>query len=168
MAERPNNHDFATALAALPRERTALLPALLLAQEAFGAVTREAEETIATHLRLTVNEVDGVATAYPDLRRQPAGQRLIRVCTGLPCALRGGEALLATLEDALGLRAGETARDGGVTLETTACCFACGVAPVIEVDGACRGRADAALVRALAGGGGETAPGAGGGDDRHC
>ena len=78
MAERPNNHDFATALAALPRERTALLPALLLAQEAFGAVTREAEETIATHLRPALDIDDrqfaALARQNPDLRLERSAE----------------------------------------------------------------------------------------------
>jgi len=132
--------QLAKRLGALPRERTQLLPALLLAQAHLGYVSDWAVERIASHLRLTVNDVEGVATSYPELRRRPPGAHVVRVCTGLPCWTAGSERVLAALEAALRVRAGETTADGRVTLEEIACCFVCAVAPAVEVDGRCAGR----------------------------
>jgi NADH-quinone oxidoreductase subunit E len=142
--------DFERFLANLPRLRTQLLPALLLAQATLGYVPDWAVERIAVQLRLTPNEVEGVATGYPDLRRRPVGRHVVRVCTGTSCWLAGGDRLLAALEAQLGIRAGATTRDGEVTLEEVACCFVCAMAPVVEVDGVCRGRIGAEAAAALA------------------
>jgi NADH:ubiquinone oxidoreductase subunit E len=132
--------QFVQRMGALPPERAQLLPALLLAQAHLGYVSDWAIERIASHLRLTVNDVEGVATSYPELRRRPLGAHVVRTCTGLPCWTAGSERVLAALEAALGVRAGETTPDGRVTLEEVACCFVCAVAPAVEVDGRCRGR----------------------------
>ena len=143
------DNGFERALARLPQERQHLLPALLLAQAAFGWVPDRAVERIAVHLRLTPSAVAGVATAYPDLRRRPPGRCVVRVCIGAPCWLAGAGNLLAALEGALGIRAGETTPDRGVTIEEAPCCFLCGVAPVVELDGVCHGRLSAPEAVAL-------------------
>lgn len=144
-----NDAEFSRLLVGLPRQRTQLLPALLLAQSALGYVPDWAVERIAAHLRLTVNDVEGVATSYPELRRQPPGERIIRVCTGVPCWTRGSYRLVATLESALGICLGDTTPDGRTTLEETPCSFLCAVAPVVEVDGVCRGRVTEEVARML-------------------
>jgi NADH-quinone oxidoreductase subunit F len=142
-----NESEFDRALVALPRERTQLLPALLLAQENLGHVPDWAVERIAAYLRLTRNDVEGVASSYPELRRRPAGAQVIRVCSGLSCWAAGGDRLLATLEGSLGIRTGETTPDSTITLEETPCAFVCATAPVVELDGVCRGRATEETVR---------------------
>jgi NADH:ubiquinone oxidoreductase subunit E len=146
--------DLGRMLAALPRQRAALLPALLLAQRTHGHVSDEAMRTIAAHLRLTVNDVEGVVTGYPDLRRRPVGAHVVRVCTGLSCWAAGGADIVAALASALGITLGETTPDGALTLEETSCAFACAVVPVVEIDGVCHGRLTiegaTALVSALA------------------
>ena len=86
------------------------------------------------------SEVWGVASHYPELRLTRPGRRLVRVCTGVSCRVRGGRELLAACERTLGVRAGQTTADGAVTLEELDCAFACSVAPVVEVDHAYRGR----------------------------
>lgn len=131
--------EFERFLSTLPRERTWLLPALAAAQQAEGFVSDGAVRRIAAHLRLTANDIEGVATGYPELRRHPPGRRVVRVCTGVTCLCAGADRVLTALEQELGIRPGQTTEDG-VTLEETSCCFLCGVAPVIDVDGACRGR----------------------------
>jgi NADH:ubiquinone oxidoreductase subunit E len=147
-------------LAAVPPERNQLLPALHLTQELFGYIPDRAVELVAAHVRMTVNEVEGVATAYPELHRHPLGRRVIRVCTGLGCWTAGAERIVAALENACGVRLGQTSDDGALTLEATPCCFVCGVAPVVEIDGVLHGRvtpesapAFAAAPAAVTGGG---------------
>jgi NADH-quinone oxidoreductase subunit F len=115
------------------------LPALLVSQEEFGHVSDSAVMHIASHLRLTPNDVEGVATAYPELRRTAAGQHIVRVCTGPACLAAGGMQLLKRLASDLHVRPGETSTSG-ITLEETACCFCCTMAPIVEFDGQCHGR----------------------------
>jgi NADH-quinone oxidoreductase subunit F len=132
-------HDI---LIHLPRERTWLLPALHAVQEAFGYLPDAALAGVGAHLRVPASEVYGVATHYPEFRLRPPGLRLVRVCTGVSCALLGGRRLLAVIGEQLGVKPGETRTDGHVTLETADCFFECSMAPVIEVDGEYRGRAE--------------------------
>ncbi len=140
---------FERQLRALPRQRTQLLPALLLAQAAFGYVSDQAVEQIAAHLRLTPHAVEGVATSYPELRRQPSGAHVVRVCTGVSCWTAGSDQLLVTVAAMLGVQGGASGADSPVSVEEVPCCFLCAVAPVVEIDGICHGRASVERVRAL-------------------
>jgi NADH:ubiquinone oxidoreductase subunit F (NADH-binding)/NADH:ubiquinone oxidoreductase subunit E len=137
------------AVSQFPRERTWLLPALQRAQRDEGWLSPGALEAVADHLRVPRSEVWGVASHYPELRLAKPGRRVVRVCTGVACGARGAAPLLARAESRLGLRAGETTGDGGVTLEAMDCAFACAVAPVVEVDHAYHGRVSAVALEAL-------------------
>jgi len=137
------------AVSRFPRERTWLLPALQSAQRADGWLSPETLAAVAAHLRVPQSEVWGVASHYPELRLAKPGRRVLRVCTGVACVARGGEHLLARCEGRLGIRAGETTRDGALTLEAMDCAFACAVAPVVEADHAYRGRVSEAALDAL-------------------
>jgi NADH-quinone oxidoreductase subunit F len=126
-------------LARFPRERTWLLPALEAVQEVVGYLPEWALAETSRHLRVPASEVYGVATHYPELRLAPHGTHHVRVCTGVSCALSGGRELLATAERRHAVTAG--AGEGGeLTIEPADCFFACAVAPLVEVDGACHGR----------------------------
>jgi NADH-quinone oxidoreductase subunit F len=130
----------AEALSSFPRERTWLLPALQAAQRAERWLSPDTLETVAAHLRVPKSEVWGVATHYPEFRLAPPGERIVRVCTGLACAARGGNALLAHA-----LRRSPS----GITLEPIDCAFACAVAPVVEADHGYHGSVTAAALDAL-------------------
>src|SRR5437870_4661915 len=123
-----------------PRERTWLLPALQEAQHAERWLSPDTLDRIAAHLRVPKSEVWGVASHYPELRLSRPGRRIVRVCTGVSCRVRGGRELLSACEGKLGIGAGQTTADGAVTLEELDCAFACSVAPIVEVDHAYRGR----------------------------
>ena len=139
------------AVSHFPRERTWLLPALQAAQRAEGWLSSGTLAAVAAHLRVPASEVWGVASHYPEFRLAKPGRRIVRVCTGVACAARGGERLLERCEQGLGIRASETTHDGAVTLEAMDCAFACAVAPVVEADHAYRGRmTDVALDALLA------------------
>jgi len=139
------------AVSHFPRERTWLLPALQAAQRGEGWLSSETLAAVAAHLRVPASEVWGVASHYPEFRLAKPGRRIVRVCTGVACAARGGERLLERCEQGLGIRASETTHDGAVTLEAMDCAFACAVAPVVEADHAYRGRVtDVALDALLA------------------
>jgi NADH:ubiquinone oxidoreductase subunit E len=124
-----------------PRDQGQLLPALHFLQHEFGYLPDWAMELTGWHLGIPVSEVYGAATSYTELRVEKPGEYVVRVCTGLGCRVNGGKELLAAAESALGVHAGETAADGSVTLEETACGFLCGMAPAVEIDGDWRGRA---------------------------
>jgi len=127
-------HDL---IAAYPRERQWLLPALQTIQHAHGWLPREALLAVGDHLRVPATEVWGVASDYPELRLERTGAHHVRVCTGVSCRLLGGRALLARVRDQFG------ADPANVTIEEADCFFECSMAPLIEVDGAYRGRVTA-------------------------
>lgn len=134
MEKHLEQQDLAPILSRFPRERTYLLPALLAVQKELGFLPNWAIGEIAIHLRLTANDADGVATSYPEIRRQPSGRHVLRVCTGPACFARGGDRVLAALSERLGISVGETTSDGSLTLEETTCAFVCAQAPVMDID----------------------------------
>ena len=125
-------------IARYPRSRSALLPLLHLAQSEDGYLTKAGLAFCAAQLDLTEAEVTAVATFYSMYRRTPTGEYLVGVCTNTLCAIMGGDAILDSLQDHLGVHAGETTEsvDGqpSVTLEHIECNAACDYAPVIMVN----------------------------------
>src|SRR6185436_16133820 len=103
---------FEEALKRYPVKRSALLPALHLAQEQVGHLSTEAIEYVALLLDLTPAQVHDTATYYTMFRMKPQGQTHIEVCTNLSCALRGADELIAGTCGKLGVREGETTPDG--------------------------------------------------------
>src|SRR5437773_8834162 len=114
------------AVSRFPRERTWLLPALQSAQRAEGWLSPETLAAVAAHLRVPKSEVWGVASHYPELRLARPGRRLICVCTGVSCRVRGGRELLAACERRLGVRGGWAAADGAAGREARGCGVVCG------------------------------------------
>ncbi len=126
--------DAATVIARYPQPRSALLPLLHLVQAQDGYLTTAGISFCAGQLDLTEAEVAAVATFYSMYRRTPTGEYLVGVCTNTLCAIMGGDAILDTLETELGIHAGDTTRDGRITLEHIECNAACDYAPVIMVN----------------------------------
>jgi NADH-quinone oxidoreductase subunit E len=117
-----------------PQARSALLPLLHLVQAEDGYLTAAGIGFCADQLGLTPAEVTAVATFYSMYRRTPTGRYLVGVCTNTLCAIMGGDAILDSLEDHLGIQPGQTTDDGSVTLEHLECNAACDYAPVIMVN----------------------------------
>jgi len=118
-----------------PESRSAILPALRIAQERYGWLTREAFEQVAEALDVTPAYCMSVATFYDMFRLEPAGRHTIEVCTNISCALVGAQKTLEAFERELGVHPGETSADGEVTLRTVECYGGCGWGPVVAVDG---------------------------------
>jgi NADH-quinone oxidoreductase subunit E len=114
--------------------RSAALPALRLAQEKHGWLSREALEETADALEVTPAFCYSVATFYDMFHLEPVGRHTIEVCTNLPCALCGAQKVVEAFESALGIAAGETTEDGEVTLRAVECLGGCGYATVVAVD----------------------------------
>jgi NADH:ubiquinone oxidoreductase subunit E len=132
-----------------PRDHGQLLPALHFVQHEFGHLPDWALEVVGWHLGIPASEVYGAATSYPELRIEKPGQKILRVCTGLSCWMNGAKDLLDGAGKELPARPGETAPNGLVTIEETACGFLCAMAPVVEWDGAWIGRVSVERVSEL-------------------
>lgn len=118
-----------------PVTRSALLPALHIAQEEEGYITQDGIEAVAAVLNLTVDDVKSVATFYTMYYHRPHGEKVIGVCTSIACYLRGCDQLVEHLETRLGIKRGETTPDGNFTLECVECIASCGTAPAMQVNG---------------------------------
>lgn len=112
-----------------------LIPILQDVQEAFGYLSREAMVAIAKHLRMPLSRVHGVATFYNQFRYDPPGKHHVQVCRGTACHVRGSAPLLEAVKNELEVEPGRTTADGKFSVEVVACVGACGLAPVIVVDG---------------------------------
>lgn len=97
-------------------------------------LSSEALRAAADYVGMAVAEVVSTATFYSMFSLKPRGRHIVRVCESPPCQLMGAESLLDVLEDSLGVRVGETTRDGVFTLETSSCLGVCGVAPAMMID----------------------------------
>jgi NADH-quinone oxidoreductase subunit E len=115
--------------------RDALIPLLQEVQESHGYLSRDAVVRIGEHLRLPASKVYGVATFYNQFRFQPLGRYHVQVCRGTACHVKGSLQALATIQRTLNLKPGQTTKDGLFSLEVVACLGACGLAPVIAVNG---------------------------------
>jgi len=114
-----------------PEKRSALLPALYVAQDQDGFVTDEAIHGIADILQVPPADVQGVATFYSMYYRRPVGRYVFQVCGTLSCALCGAEEIIRHLERKLGVKAGQTTPDGRFMFEVVECLGCCGNAPVM-------------------------------------
>lgn len=106
-------------------------------------------EVTGWHLGIPVSEVYGAATSYTELRVKKPGRHVVRVCTGLSCWLNGGREILESLQTGLKIQAPATTPDESVTLEEAPCTYMCGLAPVVELDGSCTGRATPDSIQGL-------------------
>lgn len=104
-------------------------------QNDFGYLSEEHIIAVSRYLNISVNKIYGVATFYDNLRFAPKGKYHIRICNGTACHVGGASVLLKELIKHLEIEPGETDKDGFFSLEAVSCIGACGLAPVIEVNG---------------------------------
>jgi NADH-quinone oxidoreductase subunit E len=117
-----------------PQRRSAIMPALRMAQERHGWLSPEAFREVADALDLTPAYCKAVASFYDMYHLEPVGRHLVEVCTNVSCALVGAQQVLESFEEELGIHAGETTEDGEVTLRTIECAGGCGWGTVVAVD----------------------------------
>jgi NADH-quinone oxidoreductase subunit E len=115
--------------------RDALIPLLQDVQEAHGYLSRDAVVRIGRHLRLPASKVYGVATFYNQFRFQPLGRYHLQLCRGTACHVKGSNQTLNAIQRTLQVKPGQTTRDGLFSLEVVACLGACGLAPLMAVNG---------------------------------
>ena len=129
-------NDLAALLGRYPHaSRDALIPILQDVQQEFGFLSRDAVVQIGEHLSLPASKIYGVATFYNQFRFRPQGRNHIQVCRGTACHVKGSAAILEAVKRELKIEPGQTSRDGEFSLEVVACIGACGLAPVICVNG---------------------------------
>lgn len=117
-----------------PKKRSALIPALHLAQAEKGYLPHEVQKEVADLFEIDVNEVHAVVTFYDMFFEKPSGKHVLHVCKNVSCMLRGADGLLARLCQRLRIAPGETTDDGEFTVIASECLGACDKAPVMIVD----------------------------------
>jgi NADH:ubiquinone oxidoreductase subunit E len=115
-------------------KREDLIPILQETQGAFRYLPAAAIKEIADFLKISDSTIYGVATFYAQFKLTPLGKKVIRVCRGTACHVRGSGLVLAEVENILGIKAGDTTPDMEYTLETVACIGACALAPTMTID----------------------------------
>ena len=114
-------------------QRWPLIPVLQEIQEEYGYIPPESIPVIAKAYDLFPSQVQGVITFYEQLYTTPRGRKIVRVCRGTACHVRGGKTILKLAKEHLGIDEGETTEDMEYTLETVACIGVCALAPNIVV-----------------------------------
>ena len=127
---------FAKMLTIYPagRQRSALIPMLMYAQDEVGAITPEVMNELASRLNITPLQVDEVIGYYSMLHKKPQGKFHVQVCTNISCLLVGGEELYHHASRKLGIGHKQTAADGVFSLEEVECMGACSWAPAIQIN----------------------------------
>ncbi|MEY4166958.1 MAG: NADH-quinone oxidoreductase subunit NuoE [Blastocatellia bacterium] len=134
MFSQANETKLDEILTHYPVKRSAVLPALYIAQEEHGYVTDDDVRYIAERLEMRVNEVEEVVTFYTMYSRQPIGRYKLQVCRTLSCMLLGAERITGHIEQKLGIGVGETTPDGRFTLQEVECLGYCDLAPCLQVN----------------------------------
>jgi len=112
-----------------------LIPILQKIQEEEGFLSRQAVIEVGKTLDIPASKIYGVATFYNQFRFEPLGKYHVQVCRGTACHVLGSVTVLQELEKILKIKAGQTTRDGLFSMEVVACIGACGLAPVICING---------------------------------
>jgi NADH-quinone oxidoreductase subunit E len=117
-----------------PESKSAILPALRLAQEEYGWLSREAIEEVGEALDLTPAYCMSVASFYDLFNFEPVGRHTIEVCTNVCCGLVNAQAVLESFERALDIAPGETTADGEITLRAVECLGGCSTPTIVAID----------------------------------
>ena len=118
-----------------------LVPILNDVQVKYGYIPQIAQSEISEYLNIPMAEIYGVITFYSRFTLKPKGKYAISVCLGTACFVKGSEKLMNRLKERLGIKEGETTKDGKFSIDSTRCLGACGIAPVFTVNGEVYGRA---------------------------
>jgi len=130
----PLEAKFQTLIGRYPVKRSALIPMLLFAQDAFGFISDEMIDEIAQRLSLNTLQVTETLAYYSMLRRKPAGKYHVQICTNVSCMLRGGNKILEHVERKLEIGHKQVTKDGVFSLEEVECIGACTGAPAMQVN----------------------------------
>ena len=133
-------------------DKQELIPILQETQAQFRYLPAAAMQEIARFLRMPESTIYGVSTFYAQFKLTPLGRRIIRICRGTACHVRGTARVLSEMEKQLGIKAGETTEDMEYTLETVACIGACALAPTMTIENETYGKMTTKKVAEVLGG----------------
>lgn len=119
-----------------------LIPILQEIQEKEGYLSESSVVKVGRHLGMPASKIFGVATFYNQFRFEPLGKYHIQVCRGTACHVLGSATVQQKFEELLKIKPGQTSRDGMFSLEVVACIGACGLAPVICINGEFHAKVD--------------------------
>lgn len=117
-----------------PEKRSALIPALHLAQAEVGYLPKDTQKEVATLFGIDPNEVNAVVTFYDMFFEEPSGKHVVHVCKNVSCMLRGADGLLTKLCEKLRVKPNDTTEDGEFKIIASECLAACDLAPMMLVD----------------------------------
>lgn len=148
-----SEQEFSKTIARYPNKAAATLPVLWIAQRQWGWLPPEVLTYVAERLELPVARVIGVASFYTMFKLAPTGRFHVQICRNLSCAMFGAERATERICKKLGIKPGETTKDGMFTVEQVECLAACGIAPAVQVNeeyhGGMRGEKLDALIEVL-------------------
>ncbi|HDN94902.1 MAG TPA: NAD(P)H-dependent oxidoreductase subunit E [Nitrospirae bacterium] len=125
------------------KQRGILIHAFQQIQEEHNYLPQEEIEKLSKELDLPMSFIFSTATFYKQFYFTPRGKKILRICTGTACHVRGADKVLHSLEDEFNVKEGETTADLSMTLETVGCIGCCGLAPVAIVNENIVGEIDA-------------------------
>lgn len=128
------NKDYVGMFSDFKGEEGDLIPILQRSQEKFGYISREAVKNISRFLKISENQIFGVASFYSQFRFNPPGRNSIKVCMGTACHVRGGQILCEAVERELEISPGQTTEDGRFDFQRVACLGCCALAPVVQIN----------------------------------
>ena len=137
---KEQEQELLKAIAELKDEKGALMPIMQKAQEIYGYLPLEVQKIVARETGVPVEEIYGVTTFYSQFKLNPSGKYAIAVCLGTACYVKGSGDICDAIAKELNLPVGSTSADGKYSLEATRCIGACGLAPVLTVNGEVYGR----------------------------
>ena len=116
-------------------EKTPLMMILSDIQKEFGYIPLEVQEIVSQRTGVSVAEIYGVVTFYSFFSLTPKGKYVIGVCLGTACYVKGAGQVLDKFSELIGIKPGETSKDGLFTLDALRCIGACGIAPAVTING---------------------------------
>lgn len=121
------------------KTRGILIHALQQIQEDMGYLPEDVLQRLSKKLDIPLSEIYSVASFYKMFHFKPRGKKIVKVCLGTACYVRGSKNILAALEKEFNVKSGETTEDLAMTLETVGCVGCCGLAPVTTINDDVRG-----------------------------
>jgi NADH-quinone oxidoreductase subunit E len=128
------NKDYPDIFSGFKGEEGDLIPLLQRFQEKYGYISEEAITYLSHFLKISENQIFGVASFYSQFRFDPPGRNSIKVCLGTACHVKGGQILSEALQRELDVVPGQTTKDRKFNLERVACLGCCALAPVVQVN----------------------------------
>ncbi len=132
-----------------PKEQRYTLSILQDLQKEYNYIPKEKLIELSQYLDIPISKLYSMATFYKTLSLEPKGKNIIKVCDGTACHIRSSQTLLDEIENTLGIKPGETTKDGKFSLETVNCLGSCAIAPVMVINDKYYGKLTSSMVREI-------------------